>query len=287
MTLKKYLRPEEAAEYLHKKTGEKYTLQSIADLAFHGQIIAVIRFEGWEDTDFVYGKYGNFVSKRKLYIKGYFTTEYLFQFIEDSYVYDQAQHHLWKVWECLHSKRSTPPKHGDYANIRPEPFKTTRHKVEEGSLMYEIQCTPFGWNAIYIPRTELDALIAKHQADSTPSPAPVAVTEPAPQQTEAPPEALSAKASALPAELAAVLDPTHPDHAPDLADAIRLWLALYGGETTKHSHGTGYKHWMKAQGINQNFIDGTAGERIRDISSPHRVWDAQRKERHASRKKQD
>lgn len=38
---------------------------------------------------------------------------------------------------------------------------------------------------ILVPRAELDALIAKHQADSTPSPAPVAAAEPAPQQTEA------------------------------------------------------------------------------------------------------
>lgn len=116
---------------------------------------------------------------------------------------------------------------------------------------------------------------------------PVKDCEPAPQQTEAPPEALSAKASALPAELAAVLDTTHPDHAPDLAEAIRLWLALYGGETTKHSHSNACGHWMKGQGISDSFINGSAGKRIKEVTSPQRAWDAQRKERHASRKKQD
>jgi hypothetical protein len=93
--------------------------------------------------------------------------------------------------------------------------------------------------------------------------------------------------SPLSADLAAVLDPTHADHAPDLAEAIRLWLALYGGEAPKHSHSAACGHWMKAQGISDSFIDSTAGKRIKEVTSPQRAWDAQRKERHANRKKQD
>lgn len=77
--------------------------------------------------------------------------------------------------------------------------------------------------------------------------------------------------------LAAILDPTYSKHAPDLAHAVNLWLALYGdgsdNKTDSHSnrantwllHNTGYP------------ADATTSlGRIREISTPLCDWGSQR-----------
>jgi len=278
MTLKKYLRPKEAADYLTQHTGHPYTLNDIQDLCREGCLKLVIAYTGYLATDEIFEE-----SPRKQYwmrATGFFLSRLALIAFNSTQPHSFQEAPLMVKWEIIETTNA------ELAQLETRfiPFAELPVKARSQRIRDAIfdPC-----NDIFVPRSELDALIAQHQADSTPSPAPVAVTEPAPQQTEAPPEALSAKASALPAELAAVLDTTHPDHAPDLAEAIRLWLALYGGETTKHSHSNACGHWMKAQGISDSFIDSTAGRRIKEVTSPQRAWDAQRKERHASRKKQD
>lgn len=281
MTLKKYLRPGDAAFYLERLLGYPVSKKDIFDLNKEGKLIFVARFCGVRILqDDVVG--AEAISGH--YNDGYFVVSYL---KKDKGMKVTTSSSHYKIYEWVRYCGDNPPAPMTMLKID-SPIASAVSKsfgyLEYGEAFDEIYNSDISYNLedILVPRAELDALIAQHQADGTPSPAPVAVTEPAPQQTEAPPEALSAKASALPAALAAVLDTTHPDHAPDLAEAIRLWLALYGGERTQHSHSAACNHWLKAQGIS-----GTAANRIKEISSPQHAWDAQRKERHASRKKRD
>jgi hypothetical protein len=281
MTLKKYLRPGEAAFYLERLLGYPVSKKDIFDLHSEGKLLFVARFTGVRivQDDGVGQK-----AKGDRYHDGYFVVG-ASRKLKGISVSRSSTH--YQLYEWVKYYGDNPPAPMTSLKID-DPIRSAVSKafgyLEYGEAFEEIYNPNISYKQedVLIPRAELDALIARHQADSTPAPAPVAASEPAPQVAEAPPEALSAKASALPAALAAVLDPTHRDHAPDLAEAIRLWLALYGGERTQHSHSAACNHWLKAQGIS-----GTAANRIKEISSPQHAWDAQRKERHASRKKRD
>lgn len=74
------------------------------------------------------------------------------------------------------------------------------------------------------------------------------------------------------AQLLAILDTNHPDHAPDLAIAVKLWLDLYGrDEKTKHSHSHGADLFL-----GKEQLQSTAKERIKEITSPIKNWNKQR-----------
>lgn len=290
MTLKKYLRPGEAAFYLERLLGYPVSKKDIFDLHSEGKLLFVARFTGVRivQDDGVGQK-----AKGDRYHDGYFVVG-ASRKLKGISVSRSSTH--YQLYEWVKYYGDNPPAPMTSLKID-DPIRSAVSKafgyLEYGEAFEEIYNPNISYKQedMLIPRAELDALIAQHQADSTPAPAPVAASqpesEPAPQDTEAKPEDLNAKASALPAGLEAVLDPTHDDHAPDLAEAIRLWLALYGGERTQHSHSAACDHWLKAQGISAAFIDSTAGKRIKEISTPQRVWETQRKKVYASRKKRD
>ena len=74
------------------------------------------------------------------------------------------------------------------------------------------------------------------------------------------------------AQLLAILDTNHPDHAPDLAIAVKLWLDLYRrDEKTKHSHSHGADLFL-----GKEQLQSTAKERIKEITSPIKNWNKQR-----------
>ena len=73
--------------------------------------------------------------------------------------------------------------------------------------------------------------------------------------------------------LSTILDPSHPDHAPDLAIAVKLWLELYGQEEkTKHSHSHGADLFLEKQQLQT-----TAKQRVKEITSPIKHWNKQRR----------
>lgn len=77
----------------------------------------------------------------------------------------------------------------------------------------------------------------------------------------------------IPEKTDLVFQVNHPDHAPDLAIAVKLWLDLYGrDEKTKHSHSHGADLFLEKQ-----HIQTTAKARIKEITSPIKNWNKQRR----------
>lgn len=73
--------------------------------------------------------------------------------------------------------------------------------------------------------------------------------------------------------LSAILDPNDSNHAPELALAVKLWLELYGrDEKTKHSHSHGADLFLQKQPF-----QSTAKERVKEITSPIKNWNKQRR----------
>lgn len=152
MTLKKYLKPWEAAEYLTEKIGAKTTAEDVGDLCATEQLLVVFYYKG-------------FIRERLHKLPSLYTF--------DGYLGS------YKVWKMAHNGRYT--KFGlnivfydDYpSDLDPA---TSTGKNYELAIGYKDRFVP---NDLRIPRAELDALIARHQA------APVAASEPTPQDTKA------------------------------------------------------------------------------------------------------
>lgn len=136
---------------------------------------------------------------------------------------------------------------------------------ENGCFLAELDqlspddCHEYGWI-----RSEFDSFIKKHLPDWTPEPK----KEPPKQQVNNQIPHTTAD------QLAFIFDTTRPEHAPDLAMAIRLWLELYGGEkpTTK-SHSAASDHFFRRNPLAEN-----AKNRIKEVCSPQSIWKASRKD---------
>ena len=219
MTLKKYLRPGEAAEYLSKNTGLDISKKDLGGLILEHKITPffykITFLVVYDDKNRVAYPYR---------VAGYFFVD-PFK-VNDLVVNGSCRCGVFLIKDIvqfgfkLHRKNPDPDyKKGAMAflvdigeekltqdvggdAVFPLEYFPDRERMHKGS--YEFTPVLKLSKALY-DRAELDALIAKHQADSTPSPAPVAATEPAPQQTEAPPEALSAKARTTALQIIAAL----------------------------------------------------------------------------------
>lgn len=78
--------------------------------------------------------------------------------------------------------------------------------------------------------------------------------------------------------VAAILDADHPKHAPDLAHAVNLWLALYGDSSANDtdSHSNRAFIWIKQNTGYPAIEDNSSVKRIREICTPLSDWGGQR-----------
>lgn len=121
----------------------------------------------------------------------------------------------------------------------------------EDSCFSQEECHKYGWY-----RSEFDAFMQKNLSDWTSTPKEERST------------------SRTSDQLALLFDTTRPEHAPDLAMAVRLWLELYGGEQrTKLSHSAASDHFFR-----RNPSATTAKDRIKEVCSPQSIWKASRKD---------
>ena len=196
MTLKKYLRPKEAADYLTQHTGHPYTLNDIQDLCREGCLKLVIAYTGYLATDEIFEE-----SPRKQYLMRatcFFLSRMALNAFNSTQPHSFQEAPLMVKWEIIETTNA------ELAQLETRfiPFAELPVKARSQRIRDAIfdPC-----NDIFVPRSELDALIAQHQADSTPSPAPVAAAEPAPQVAEVMPEALNAKARTTALQIIAAL----------------------------------------------------------------------------------
>lgn len=217
MHIKDYLRPKEAAEYLSKNIGQSCSKATLYDLIRDHHLTLLLRFKGYlglpgpiEDDG--YNPTDGFFSG--LPFDGYLSCpdQRFLGFMES-----EGEGNLWYQFR-VYSRVSgvfaaatweeSAPLEGYVLGTRSEGHT---HEGYEGYINPEWLYPKFKADRdLFICRTELDALIARHQADSTPAPAPVAVTEPAPQVAEVMPEALNAKARTTALQIIAALA-SYPD----------------------------------------------------------------------------
>lgn len=184
MTLKKYLRPGEAAFYLERLLGYPVSKKDIFDLHSEGKLLFVARFTGVRivQDDGVGQK-----AKGDRYHDGYFVVG-ASRKLKGISVSRSSTH--YQLYEWVKYYGDNPPAPMTSLKID-DPIRSAVSKafgyLEYGEAFEEIYNPNISYKQedMLIPRAELDALIAQHQADSTPAPAPVAASEPAPQDTEA------------------------------------------------------------------------------------------------------
>ena len=192
MHIKDYLRPPEAAEYLSKKIGQSCSKADLYDLIRDHHLTLLLRFKGYlglpgpiEDdgynpTDGVFPglPFDGYLSCPDQRFLGFMESEreqtlwYLFRVYSNvTGVFESA------IWD------ESAPLEGYVLGTRSEGHT---HEGHAGYVTPEWLYPKFKADRdLFICRAELYALIAQHQADSTPAPAPVAASEPAPQDTEA------------------------------------------------------------------------------------------------------
>lgn len=208
MTLKKYLRPEEAAAYLSKALHQDITLTDLHDLCRENRLQALIYYSGrMALPDVVEVQLNDSPEELSTCVKnyafeGYFRGNTIGKLVgEDGYYPCPSPLEPYELVYDGHPY--TGPDHKVYVSLLTLwPIDTAWVKPEEveehtPSILIE--------DHLYFDKYELNTLIQQHKADSTPPPAPVAAAEPAPQVAEVMPEALNAKARTTALQIIAAL----------------------------------------------------------------------------------